>query len=106
VIFADGSISPTSAFLQYGSFGLLALFFVWFMWKGAPMLLDRFERIIAGIIENAKATITKLVDDFKTEAEECREERSREREDRKEGVKVMSEMKDAIGKLTERLDKD
>lgn len=68
-------MAMTSAFLQYGSFGLNALFLIWFMWKGAPAALEKHERAIAAVTDSSKAAITMLVDSFKQEADQCREER-------------------------------
>ena len=56
--------SDVSSFLQYGSFGLLAALVVWTLWKGIPNLLSTH-----------KETIQSLVNEFKSESKECRDER-------------------------------
>lgn len=65
----------TSPFLQYGSFGLNVLLLIWFMWKGAPLALEKHEAAVKAVTQSSQAAITNLIDTFKEEANECREER-------------------------------
>lgn len=95
--FAEVDPMTWMPFAQLGSFGLIAMGFIWFFWKGAPMLLNKHQEIvntlvashekkIASVAENSKAAVERLAGDhkiavdrlvltFEKESVECRNER-------------------------------
>ena len=89
VLFAnDVTIDP---FLQYGSFGLLAILVFWCLWKGIPAFLEihrgvvtdiatKHEKSMSTIAESHRLAIDVLVKGFEREADECRKERKEEGE--------------------------
>jgi hypothetical protein len=106
--------------MQFGAFGLLALFFIWLFWKGIPILMTKGEETIGGIVEkhaltvegivkdhketvatltaDLKSTVTTLTEEFREESEKCREERiAVHKEAAAERDKMMSRL-EAIGK--------
>lgn len=113
-LFADPGPADWMPFTQLGCLGLLAMGFIWFFWKGAPLLMQKHQEIVNAITENAKATITKLVDDFKVEAGQCREERlesqkqfaeerEKDRAVRHATNNVLQQMQGALETLTEKI---
>ena len=74
MIFAD-AVFQVDQFLQYGSFGVIVLLIIWFIWKGWPMLIDKFETVMNKQAASNTAAITYIIDAFKQESAECREER-------------------------------
>lgn len=85
MLFANPDI-PVDQSMQYGAFGLVCLLIIWFMAKGAPMLMSKHEAIldntirgyeatIGKVVSQFEATINKLVAEFHEDATRCREER-------------------------------
>lgn len=110
----DITAIANNPFLQYGSFGLNVLLLIWFMWKGAPLALEKHKEAVKSVTDNALATITKLVDEFKNQQKECREERlltaekaeeerEKDRSARHEMANVLMKVEHAIETLSDKI---
>lgn len=73
-------------FIQYGCLGLIALLFVWTLWKGIPQILNghntalaaqqaNFKIMLEMAMDNHKQVVAQLINKFEVEAAECRKER-------------------------------
>lgn len=73
-LFAEPDLS-LNAFLQYGSFGLVAFLVFWAITRFFPHALQMHREVIENIAEQNKAAITALVESFEKETSQCRQER-------------------------------
>lgn len=73
----DFSIDP---FLQYGSFGLLAFIVFWAIWKFLPAMTEKHFQTIDRLATEHSASIKAMLEEFKEESRDCREERIKDRE--------------------------
>lgn len=66
---------PTDSWMQYGSFGLLAVIVIAALWRGLPYFLDKHEKVISTIMTEHKEEVAGMMKEFKDENIQCREER-------------------------------
>ena len=96
--------------IQYGSFGLLAALVFWTVRWGIPKVLDVHEKTVTGIASNHEKTVTKLVDSFKAETEQCRgerielakshqQERAKDQQIREESIHLIQSVADALARV-------
>lgn len=86
-------MEPTiDLFLQYGSMGLLAFIVFWAMWKFLPQALETHKETISKLATDHKEGIAVLTKAFAEESNECREER-------REAVKILTELQKAVIEL-------
>lgn len=120
LLFANADVASWMPFTQLGALGLLAMGFIWFFWKGAPLLMQKHESIVKSVTEDSKAVITKLTEDhkhaidrlvlaFEKEAVECRSERLQTAKDaaveREKDREARHATNDTLQKLVEKLEK-
>jgi hypothetical protein len=77
---------PDNLWIQYGSFGLLALLVVWALLKGIPALMDKHEKVVTfiaaehkeamrSVTATHKEAMSAAMAEFADESRLCREER-------------------------------
>lgn len=66
---------PESLFVQYGSFGLVALMFIWFITKGFPQVLATISTSLNDVMQRHDKHVAVLMASFEAEERESRRER-------------------------------